>query len=188
MRTSSCHSHVARAKLDDMDLATVAALEGIKRAKYRYLRCVDLKRWDELADALAPNATAHYGTPTYGEPIELAGRDAILEFLTTSLVDGIITTHSAGQPEIEVDGESATGTWAFEDTVLAVEHQVMIKGAAFYEDTYTRGDDGVWRIQHTGYTRTYEYTVKLGKLPGFAFTTVAAPEGSRDTAASLTDS
>jgi hypothetical protein len=33
-----------------MDLA---ALEEIRRLKYRYLRCVDLKLWDEIGDVCA---------------------------------------------------------------------------------------------------------------------------------------
>ena len=43
-----------------MDLAT---LEEIRQVKYRYLRCVDQKLWDEIADVFTPDATADYGTP-----------------------------------------------------------------------------------------------------------------------------
>src|SRR3954466_3482395 len=94
--------------LEDMDLV---ALEEIKRVKHRYLRCVDLKRWDELADVLAPEATANYGTPTYGEPLNLTGRDEIVGFLRDKLGPDIITVHFAAQPEIEIDGDTASGTW-----------------------------------------------------------------------------
>ena len=31
-----------------------------------------------------------------------------------------------------------------------------LNGSALYEDAYVKGADGQWRIQHTGYTRTYE--------------------------------
>jgi SnoaL-like domain len=150
-----------------MDLA---ALESIRQVKYRYLRCVDLKRWEELAATLTPDATADYGTPALGEPLRLAGRDAIVSFLRDSLGPGIITTHFASQPEITIDADTATGTWCFEDTVIATEHRVMIKGAAFYEDRYARGSDGVWRIAHTGYVRTYEMTLSLDDLPSFRIT------------------
>jgi len=54
------------------------ALEEIRQLKYRYLRSVDEKRWDELADTLTPDATADYGTPTYGKPLSLVGRDRYL--------------------------------------------------------------------------------------------------------------
>jgi hypothetical protein len=150
-----------------MDLA---ALESIRQAKYRYLRCVDLKLWDELADTFTPDATADYGTPALGEPVRLSGREAIVAFMRKSLGPGIITTHFASQPEITVHGDTADGTWCFEDTVIATEYRVMIKGAAFYEDRYARGSDGTWRIAHTGYVRTYETTLSLDDLPSFRIT------------------
>jgi SnoaL-like domain len=146
------------------------ALESIRQVKYRYLRCVDLKLWDELAGTLTPDATADYGTPALGEPIRLDGRDAIVGFLRDSLGPGIITTHFAGQPEITIDGDTASGTWCFEDTVIATEYRVMIKGSAFYQDRYARGSDGQWRISRTGYTRTYEMTLSLDDVPSLKIT------------------
>ncbi|MFC4002852.1 nuclear transport factor 2 family protein [Prauserella oleivorans] len=158
----------------------IVALEEIKRVKHRYLRCVDLKRWTELADVFTPDATAEYGTRTYGDPLALTGRDAILGFLRDHLGGDIITTHSAGQPEIDIAGDTATGTWSFEDTVISPEHRVLIKGAAFYEDRYTRDGDGTWRIRHTGYTRVYELMLSLDDLPSLRFTAIrwAASSGS----------
>jgi hypothetical protein len=150
-----------------MDLV---ALEEIKRLKYRYLRCVDTKNWDELADVLAPDATAAYGTAAYGEPLSFTGRDAILDFLRDKLGPDMITVHNAGQPEIDIDGDEATGRWRFEDTVIATTHRVVIAGAAFYEDRYGRGADGRWRIRHTGYQRTFEAMLSLEDLPSFRLT------------------
>ena len=150
-----------------MDLA---ALEEIRQVKYCYLRCVDLKLWDDLADTFTADATAEYGTPALGDPIRLAGRDAIVQFLRDRLGPDIITTHFATQPEITVNGSTAHGTWSFQDTVIATEYRVMITGAAFYEDRYARGDDGKWRIAHTGYVRTYEATMSLDDLPSFRIT------------------
>jgi len=150
-----------------MDLA---ALEEIRRLKYRYLRCVDLKLWDEIADVFTPGATVDYGTLALGQPIRLTGRDEIVAFLRDQLGPGIITVHSATQPEIDVDGETASGTWSFEDTVIATEYRVLIKGAAFYQDRYARGGDGRWRISHTGYVRTYEVMMSLDDVPSLKFT------------------
>ena len=65
---------------------------------------------------------------------------------------------------------TATGTWSFEDTVIATEYRVLIKGAAFYEDRYARGEDGRWRISHTGYVRTYEVMMSLDDVPSLKFT------------------
>ena len=150
-----------------MDLA---ALEEIRRLKYHYLRCVDRKLWDEIGDVFTADATVDYGTKALGEPIRLRGREEIVAFLRKSLGPGIITVHFASQPEIDVDGDAATGTWSFEDTVIATEYRVVIKGAAFYEDRYARGDDGKWRIAHTGYVRTYEVMMSLDDVPSLKFT------------------
>jgi hypothetical protein len=150
-----------------MDLA---ALEEIRRVKYRYLRCVDLKLWDEIAEVFTADATVDYGTKALGEPIQLRGREEIVAFLRKSLGPGIITVHFASQPEIDIDGATATGTWSFEDTVIATEFRVVIKGAAFYEDRYARGGDGRWRISHTGYVRTYEVMMSLDDVPSLKFT------------------
>ena len=151
-----------------MDLV---AIEEIRRLKYRYLRCVDLKLWDELGDTLTPDATTDYGTLAYGgKPLRLSGREEIVAFMRGNLGPGITTVHFASQPEIDVDGATASGTWCFEDTVIATEHRFVIKGSAFYEDRYARGEDGRWRIAHTGYVRTYEATLSLDDLPSFRFT------------------
>ena len=78
--------------------------------------------------------------------------------------------HFASQPEIDVDGDTATGTWSFKDTVIATQFDVLIEGAAFYEDRYARGADSHWRIAHTGYVRTYEVMVSLKDVPSLKFT------------------
>jgi hypothetical protein len=158
------------------------AIEEIRQVKYCYLRCVDLKLWEEIAEVFTADATVDYGTMVYGQPLKISGRDRIVEFFRTKLGPDIITVHSAGQPEITVDGATARGTWSFEDTVIATEHRVVITGAAFYRDRYERGGDGRWRIAHTGYVRTYEAMMSLDDLPSFKLIAklAAAPaEGAR---------
>ena len=145
-------------------------LEKIRQVKYRYLRCVDLKLWDEIGEVFTEDATADYGTPSAGRPLDLKCRDDIVGFLRESLGNGIITLHAAGQPEISIDGDEATGTWRFTDTVIATDFKVVISGAAFYEDTYRRGDDGEWRISHTGYVRIFESTMSLDDWPSWKLT------------------
>ena len=142
-----------------MDLA---ALEEIRRLKYRYLRCVDLKLWDEIADVFT--ARRHARTTARWRSASRSGCAAGTRSspsCATSSGPDIITVHFASQPEIDVDGAAATGTWCFEDTVIATEYRVLIKGAAFYEDRYARGEDGRWRISHTGYSRIYEVMMSL---------------------------
>jgi len=172
-----------------MDLAT---LEDIRQLKYRYLRCVDQKLWDEMMDVFTEDATVDYGTQVYGKPLKLAGRDAIVAFFRKKLGPDVITVHAAGQPEISVDGDTATGSWRFEDTVIAAEHRVVVVGAAFYQDRYERGADGRWRIAHTGYVRTYEAMLSLDDLPSFKFiagvpSAASAGKEAADTGTSVAD-
>src|SRR5271170_271688 len=142
-------------------------IEDIRQVKYRYLRCVDTKLWDEIGDTFTEDATVDYGTKAYGKPLKMSGRDEIVAFFRTQLGPGILTVHAAGQPEITVDGDTATGIWSFQDTVIATKYRVVVSGAAFYHDRYRLEADGRWRISQTGYVRTFEATMSLDDLPSF---------------------
>ena len=52
-------------------------LEAIKRLKYAYARCLDLKLWDEIAGVFTEDAVAAYSGGGY----TFEGRDAIVDFL-----------------------------------------------------------------------------------------------------------
>ena len=86
-----------------MDLAT---LEEIRQVKYRYLRCVDTKLWDEIGDTFTADATVDYGTQAFGKPLKMTGRDEIVAFFRDNVGPDILTVHAAGQPEITVDGDT----------------------------------------------------------------------------------
>lgn len=150
-----------------MDLVT---LEEIRRLKYRYLRCVDLKLWDEFAGVFAEDAVAEYDTPVLGKTLVLEGRDAIVDYMRSNLGPEKISAHTAGCPEIDVDGDRATGVWSLDDTIIIPGHNLLIRGAAFYHDVYRRGGDGQWLVERTGHRRTYEYMVSLDDVPSLKFT------------------
>src|ERR1700757_317396 len=118
-RSSECTKLVA------MDLAV---LEDIRQLKYRYLRCVDQKRWDEMAGVFTADATVDYGTRVYGKPLKLAGRDEIIAFFRANLGPEIITVHAAGQPEITVDGceGGAAGAWGIAHTGYVRTYEAMM--------------------------------------------------------------
>lgn len=160
------------AAVTDTRLADFLAIEDIRRTKYQYLRAVDQKNWAQLERVLTPDAVANYGTPAMGHPLVLTGRDAIVKFMRDNL-DGtdIVTFHFAGQPEIDVDGTRATGTWAFEDTVIVQSARLVIKGAAYYEEEYACDPEAGWRIASIRYVRTFEMTHSLDDLPSLRLTT-----------------
>ncbi|MEU7632422.1 nuclear transport factor 2 family protein [Nocardia sp. NPDC049220] len=143
------------------------AIEAVRQLKYRYFRTLDLKLWNEFGDTLTVDAAGHYGTHALGEPLRLSGRDAIIAFMRENLGPSVVTVHVANHPEIHIDGETATGSWAFEDTVISTEYRVLIRGAGYYTDTYRLDTDGHWRISSTGYQRIYEAMQALSDTPSF---------------------
>ena len=128
-------------------------LELIKRLKYRYVRCLDLKLFDEIGECFVEDATASYGGGAY----TFEGRDAILRFLRNSMGSTtMLTSHKVHHPELELTGpDTATGVWALDDVVLLTDLGFTVRGAAYYTDDYVKVDDD-WRIRHTGYKRMYE--------------------------------
>lgn len=143
------------------------ALEELRRLKYRYFRTLDLKDWDVFADTLAVDVVGNYGTKVYGDRLALDGRDAIVGFMRERLPTTITTMHVAHHPELDVDGDEAEGSWAFEDTVIVTDLRVLIRGAGYYRDRYVRESDGAWRIAATEYERVYEAMQSLDDTPSF---------------------
>jgi hypothetical protein len=147
-----------------MDLA---AIEAIRQLKYRYFRTLDLKQWEEFGDCLAEDVVARYGTQAMGEPLHFDSRAQVVDYMSSNLGTGIVTMHIASHPEIQVDGDTATGSWGFEDTVIVPDFKVQIRGAGYYRDDYRKDADGTWRIAGTRYERIYEAMTSLEDLPSF---------------------
>ena len=144
------------------DLVQITLLEQLT---HRYCRLLDTKRFDELGELFVDGGTASYG----GGAITLTGRDDIVAFLHRAMgSEQILTSHLVGHPEIDVDGDRATGSWALQDVVVLEETGFAVHGASYYDDRYVRTADG-WRIAHTGYKRLYEQLAPR-------------PEGARTTA------
>ncbi|MBO2447823.1 nuclear transport factor 2 family protein [Actinomadura barringtoniae] len=145
------------------------ALEEIRSLKARYLRSIDLKLWDEFAGTLAEDIVANYGSPSGGRTLNFTTRDQVVDYMRNALGDGMTTVHVVHNPELTVDGDTASGTWCLEDTVIVDEYKLLIRGACYYTDTYRRRD-GEWQIASTQYQRIYEYMVPFDAMPGFKLT------------------
>jgi len=137
-------------------------IEAIKRLKYRYVRALDLKLWDELGACLTEDCRSAYGDGHFS----FDGRAAILAFLKDALGPKTrITSHRVHQPEIDLTSPTtATGVWALEDIVIETEAKLTIRGAAFYYDEYVKLG-GEWKIAKTGYNRIYEETESRTDTP-----------------------
>jgi len=150
-----------------MTPADLVEHEAIKRLKYKYLRCLDQKLWDEMGECFTEDAVAAYSGGKYA----YEGRDAILDFLRRAMgAETFLSSHRVHHPEIELSSPSeATATWALEDVVIEEKWAITIRGAAFYEDEYVK-QDGRWRIRRTGYKRTYEEIQSRKDVPGLRLT------------------
>lgn len=141
-------------------VADLEAIEAIKRVKYRYLRALDTKHWDDFADTLTEDIVGDYGS-SLGKEHHFTNRADLVEFMRTSMPAGVITEHRVSHPEITLDDhDEAEAVWYLQDRVIVAEFNFMLFGAAFYRDRYRKTEDG-WKICATGYQRTYEATQSL---------------------------
>ena len=140
-------------------------IEAIKKVKYKYFRCLDSKLWDEMKECFTEDATTDYRSGTW----TFQGVDAIVEFLSTSLVHQN-SVHQGHHPEIEITGDTtATGVWSFNDYVINRKRHRSLKGAGFYYDEYVKVD-GQWKMKLTGYVRTFEEMWDRGDTPSLKLT------------------
>ena len=141
-------------------MADLETIEAIKRVKYRYLRALDTKRWEEFADTLTEDIIGDYGS-SLGKELHFTNRADLVEFMRNAMPAGVITEHRVAHPEITLDdSDEAEGRWYLQDRVIVPAHNFMLFGAAFYSDRYRKTSDG-WKICATGYQRTYEVSQTL---------------------------
>jgi hypothetical protein len=147
-------------------------LEAIKRLKYQYQRYLDCKLWDELRTVFTEDATVGYDSGR----LSASGPDRILELLRGTLVrTDVVSLHQVHCPEIDItSATTARGTWYLHDFVVnpgeesgGMPGHSILQGAGFYEDRYIKMK-GQWKIQHTGYERTFELILPLESGPGVA--------------------
>ncbi len=142
-------------------------IELIKRVKYAYFRCLDLKQWDEIGELFTDDAVAAYSAGAY----TYEGHGAIVDFFRKAMGrETFLSSHKAHHPEIELTGpDTATGVWALEDIVIDVQWELDIRGAAFYEDEYVTVG-GEWKIRRTAYKRVFEEISSRAGRPGLQLT------------------
>jgi hypothetical protein len=136
------------------DVERLVAIEQICRMRSRYLRMLDTKNWDEVANAYAPDATLAFHTEAPG--VVSRGRTQIIATITSTLVD-VTTVHYGHMAEIDIlSPHRATGVWALED-MLWFGAKSMYPGRRVHayghlNDTYSK-IDGRWLLQDVEITR-----------------------------------
>ncbi len=77
-------------------------IEAIKALKARYFRCMDQKRWAELAEVFARDAVAQWDP----QPEVLYGREAIVAYIRAG-IELLVTVHHGHMPEITLTSPEA---------------------------------------------------------------------------------
>lgn len=135
-----------------MDLV---AIEQIKQLKTRYLRGIDTCNLELRRSILAPDVKISVDSPTY--QFELNGMDETIAFYRSSVTNRRFGMHHGHTPNIEVNGDDATGLGSF----INLDKQTLLNGSAIYEDHDVKVQ-GKWPILRTGYKRLREMITPLG--------------------------
>ena len=94
-------------KTTDQMVRELYAIEQIKRLKALNLRCLDLKKWDEMGETFAEHCT----TSWVDGKLRYEGREAIMEFLKKTpfaVGEVAITVHQPASAEIEITSRTAS--------------------------------------------------------------------------------
>ena len=89
------------------------AIERIKQLKARYFRSIDTKDLETLKNVFSADATAFFKGGYY--EFTLSGWAEMEPFYDTSFTPQRFGMHHGHLPEIEVQGDEATGTWYLQD-------------------------------------------------------------------------
>ncbi|PIG09695.1 nuclear transport factor 2 family protein [Comamonas sp. 26] len=134
-------------------MQTLFDIEEIKQLKARYFRGIDTCQLELLHTVLSKDVHIRFDSPTY--QYEINGINEAMDFYRNAFTHRRFGMHNGHTPEINVEGDSATGIWYLNDLFINLDEQTILTGSALYEDCYIKVA-GQWRIQRTGYKRLLE--------------------------------
>lgn len=124
-------------------IARLEAIEAIKQLKARYCEiCDDDHNPERIASVFAPDGIwegAGFG--------KAQGHDAIRELFRGFQKLISFSQHNVMNPQIQVDGDRATGSWYFLGPFTFRKHNENKWLVLRYDDDYVR-IDGQWVYQH----------------------------------------
>jgi SnoaL-like domain len=123
-------------------LQVIEDVEAVKKAMFRYYRCLDFKLFDELGDCFTQDVTADYGMPGWGAE----GREALVDFLAANESrEDYRVSHSSHNEEVEiVDATTARGYFKLHDWVV-MSGVTMMRGFGLYDMGFEKSNR--WRIK-----------------------------------------
>ena len=122
---------------------TLEDIEAIKKLKARYCAGADERDEDKFVGCFTEDAVWDGGNFGHFE-----GKAAIREFFGTIPQVLSFAIHYVMNPRIEVNGDTATGSWYLLEPCTMVEGgEQATWGVAKYEEEYVR-EDGEWKIRN----------------------------------------
>ena len=124
-------------------LRVLEDVEEIKRLKARYCGyCDNNYEADKIASLFVEGGVWDGGIRGKAE-----GREAIREFFVNASRRLPFAVHMVMNPIIEVDGDTATGTWYLFQPCTYSEGDRAVWGSARYDEEYVRVN-GAWMFRH----------------------------------------
>jgi hypothetical protein len=116
-------------------------IQEITALKSKYCRCVDTKDWAGYGSLLVDD----YYFEAEGRVDQ--GRDNVVAFVSNALKD-TVSIHHVHNPEISVNGDTASGVWAMIDYVVFSMDgaKFSLMGYGWYHEDYVRTAAG-WRLK-----------------------------------------
>jgi hypothetical protein len=123
---------------------------AISELKARYCRLMDSKDWAGYRELFTEDYELDVAQAGGVELIR--GRDDALQ-MVLSHIEHAVTVHQVHSPEIQIDGDRATGIWAMQDRVVFADGP-KITGYGHYTDRY-ECRNGEWLISASKLTRLH---------------------------------
>ncbi|MET0270342.1 MAG: nuclear transport factor 2 family protein [Sphingomonas sp.] len=146
--------------MNDMNpMDVLLGIEGVKRAKAEYFRCVDGQHWGELAAVFtdAPVIDMRESVEPH-DPALLHHDAAVFAQGVAHVLAGVTTAHFGYMPRIDIlSPNRAEAIWSMEDWLWIPEgHAILppgrLHGWGHYADRYEKTGDR-WRIAASRLTR-----------------------------------
>jgi hypothetical protein len=149
------------------DLATLTAIEDIRRLEARYARYADEKRWNDLAELFTEDGWFRPQDVDGNTISNMVGRDDISTSLGSRMSGDVQPIHQLFTHEITIESPTtASAVWAMADLIFRGDSAIpeqkpgdvlppfrTMRGWGHYHVTYRKVDDR-WLITSRVQTRT----------------------------------
>ena len=125
-------------------MSAMGDIDEIKQVKYRYLRALDTKHWDEFADTLTEDVVGDYDARSASHTTSPTATPSSSSCARRCRPTSSPSTASP-TPRSPWTATKPSATWYLQDRVIVPDFNFMLIGAAFYHDRYRNTADG-WRI------------------------------------------